>query len=129
MHAQGLYDPTNEHDSCGVGFIAHIKGLDAFTSHGNGMPLNWHNQGADAGLYENSEIHAVRILAMEGHNDITLGHMSLRDPQGRGLWLKKSKRGLDEIAGPDDSRSRSRAYRRPFHRVTTVDWCGSRRGT
>ncbi len=23
---QGLYDPTNEHDSCGVGFIAHIKG-------------------------------------------------------------------------------------------------------
>ena len=26
MHAQGLYDPSNEHDSCGVGFIAHIKG-------------------------------------------------------------------------------------------------------
>ncbi|HTP94369.1 MAG TPA: glutamate synthase-related protein [Burkholderiales bacterium] len=23
---QGLYDPANEHDSCGVGFIAHIKG-------------------------------------------------------------------------------------------------------
>ena len=43
-----------------------------------------------------------RILAMEGHNDITLGHMSLRDPQGRGLWLKKSKRGIDEIPGSDD---------------------------
>ncbi|HJV87854.1 MAG TPA: glutamate synthase-related protein [Noviherbaspirillum sp.] len=26
MHAQGLYDPYNEHDACGVGFIAHIKG-------------------------------------------------------------------------------------------------------
>jgi len=26
MRAQGLYDPANEHDSCGVGFIAHIKG-------------------------------------------------------------------------------------------------------
>ena len=26
MHAQGLYDPANEHDACGVGFIAHIKG-------------------------------------------------------------------------------------------------------
>jgi len=26
MIAQGLYDPTNEHDACGVGFIAHIKG-------------------------------------------------------------------------------------------------------
>ena len=23
---RGLYDPANEHDSCGVGFIAHIKG-------------------------------------------------------------------------------------------------------
>ena len=26
MQAQGLYDPNNEHDACGVGFIAHIKG-------------------------------------------------------------------------------------------------------
>ncbi len=25
--AQGLYDPLNEHDSCGVGFVAHIKGV------------------------------------------------------------------------------------------------------
>ncbi|HEX2147631.1 MAG TPA: hypothetical protein VHG11_08270, partial [Pseudorhizobium sp.] len=25
-HAQGLYDPRNEHDACGVGFIAHMKG-------------------------------------------------------------------------------------------------------
>ena len=22
---QGLYDPKNEHDACGVGFVAHIK--------------------------------------------------------------------------------------------------------
>ncbi|TAL82435.1 MAG: glutamate synthase subunit alpha [Rhodanobacter sp.] len=25
-HTQGLYDPRNEHDACGVGFVAHIKG-------------------------------------------------------------------------------------------------------
>jgi glutamate synthase domain-containing protein 1 len=25
-HAQGLYDPRHEHDACGVGFVAHIKG-------------------------------------------------------------------------------------------------------
>jgi glutamate synthase (NADPH/NADH) large chain len=25
-HKQGLYDPNNEHDACGVGFVAHIKG-------------------------------------------------------------------------------------------------------
>ncbi|MFA4914359.1 MAG: hypothetical protein WC590_12045, partial [Burkholderiaceae bacterium] len=24
--AEGLYSPTNEHDACGVGFVAHIKG-------------------------------------------------------------------------------------------------------
>ena len=24
--AQGLYDPANEHDNCGIGFVAHIKG-------------------------------------------------------------------------------------------------------
>ncbi|MFY8088157.1 MAG: hypothetical protein ACOVOG_13115, partial [Rubrivivax sp.] len=24
--AQGLYDPKNERDACGVGFVAHIKG-------------------------------------------------------------------------------------------------------
>ncbi|HCF95457.1 MAG TPA: hypothetical protein DEW46_10375, partial [Verrucomicrobia bacterium] len=36
--AQGLYDPRFEHDACGVGFVAHIKGnrshqivLDAIT--------------------------------------------------------------------------------------------------
>lgn len=45
------------------------KGLDAFTSHGNGMPINWHNQGADAGLYDNAEIHALRVLAMEPTTD------------------------------------------------------------
>src|SRR5690606_8171966 len=45
------------------------KGLDPFTSHGNGMPLNWHNQGGDAGLYSNDDIHAVRILAMEPTTD------------------------------------------------------------
>ncbi|HLF92827.1 MAG TPA: hypothetical protein VJB14_05160, partial [Planctomycetota bacterium] len=45
------------------------KGLDAFTSHGNGMPINWHNQGGDAGLYSNDEIHALRILVMEPTSD------------------------------------------------------------
>ncbi|MBM3892641.1 MAG: hypothetical protein FJ388_26280, partial [Verrucomicrobia bacterium] len=26
VKAQGLYDPQFEHDSCGVGFVVHIKG-------------------------------------------------------------------------------------------------------
>ncbi|KKW67949.1 glutamate synthase [Lampropedia cohaerens] len=27
LHAQGLYSPVHEHDACGVGFVAHIKGV------------------------------------------------------------------------------------------------------
>jgi hypothetical protein len=54
------------------------KGLDAFTSHGNGMPLNWHNQGADAGRYTNDDIHAVRILALEPTTDRNRGVKSGR---------------------------------------------------
>lgn len=29
LAAQGLYDPAREHDACGVGFVAHIKGAKA----------------------------------------------------------------------------------------------------
>src|SRR5690606_13322014 len=54
------------------------KGLDAFTSHGNGMPLNWSNQGGDAGLYANDQIHAVRILVMEPTTDRHRGEKSGR---------------------------------------------------
>ena len=63
------------------------KGLDAFTSHGNGMPLNWHNQGADAGLYTNSDIVAVRILAMEPTTDRHRGANS-----GRRFYSHASER-------------------------------------
>ncbi len=54
------------------------KDLDAFTSHGNGMPTAWHNQGGDAGLYSNDDIHAVRILAMEPTTDRQRGAHSGR---------------------------------------------------
>jgi hypothetical protein len=37
----------------------------AVFSHSMQSPFNWGGQGADAGLYENSDIHAIRILAME----------------------------------------------------------------
>ena len=28
---QGLYNPSNEHDACGVGFVAHIKGQKSYS--------------------------------------------------------------------------------------------------
>jgi L-fuculose-phosphate aldolase len=46
--------------------------------------------------------YGCRILHGEGHADMTLGHLSLRDPDGRGLWLKRSGIGLGEVNGPDD---------------------------
>ena len=45
---------------------------------------------------------ACRILEKEGHGDLSLGHVSLRDPQGRGFWLKRNRAGLGEIRGPQD---------------------------
>jgi L-fuculose-phosphate aldolase len=45
---------------------------------------------------------ASRILEMEGHGDLSLGHLSLRDPGGRGFWMKRNRIGLGEVLGPDD---------------------------
>ncbi len=40
-HAQahGLYDPQNEHDACGVGFVAHIKGAKSHSIIENGLKI------------------------------------------------------------------------------------------
>ena len=45
---------------------------------------------------------AHRILAAEGHEDRTSGHVSWRDPDGRGFWMKRSQIGMDEVYGPED---------------------------
>ena len=45
---------------------------------------------------------ASRILALGGHEDATLGHVSLRDPDGRGVWLKRRGLGLSEVRTADD---------------------------
>ncbi|WP_417069093.1 glutamate synthase-related protein [Niveibacterium terrae] len=36
---QGLYDPANEHDACGVGFVAHIKGNKGHDIIENGLKI------------------------------------------------------------------------------------------
>ena len=37
--AQGLYDPRNEHDACGVGFIANIKGAKTHSTVERGLQI------------------------------------------------------------------------------------------
>lgn len=44
---------------------------------------------------------AHRVLALNGHVNMTLGHMALRDQQDRGFWLKRTGLGFEEV-GPAD---------------------------
>jgi L-fuculose-phosphate aldolase len=44
---------------------------------------------------------AHRILELEGHGDMSMGHLSFRDPFGRGLWLKRGNLALSEVDGDD----------------------------
>lgn len=44
---------------------------------------------------------ASNVLGLEDQGDLVWGHVSLRDPDGRGLWMKRSGIGFDEV-GRDD---------------------------
>ena len=46
--AQGLYDPAYEHDGCGVGFVAHIKGKKSHAIVEQGLTIlkNLNHRGA-----------------------------------------------------------------------------------
>ncbi len=93
-----------------------FDGLDAFNTSENGQSSNWGAQGADAGKYSNSEIWAVRLLAMEPNTHRSygpnngrhfenfanerlriLGEIPLRKLDGRGDPL------LDAEGNPDTS--------------------------
>ncbi|WP_279582242.1 class II aldolase/adducin head domain-containing protein [Fodinicola feengrottensis] len=40
---------------------------------------------------------ATRALAAAGQGDMVWGHLAVRDPQGRGVWMKARGWGLEEI--------------------------------
>jgi glutamate synthase (NADPH/NADH) large chain len=48
MQSRGLYDPGNEHDACGVGFVAHIKNRKShdIVAQGLGILCNLEHRGA-----------------------------------------------------------------------------------
>lgn len=50
--------------------------LDPFNSSVDAASHNWLNQGADAGRYQNDDIHAIRILVMEPTTDRAAGPKS-----------------------------------------------------
>jgi L-ribulose-5-phosphate 4-epimerase len=45
---------------------------------------------------------ASRVLGLESHGDLIWGHVSVRDPDGRGAWMKRSGIGFEEV-GPNDA--------------------------
>ena len=51
FQSTGLYDPANEHDACGVGFVAHIKGVKAHSIIEQGLKIleNLDHRGAGEG--------------------------------------------------------------------------------
>ncbi|MCW2580169.1 MAG: L-fuculose-phosphate aldolase [Blastococcus sp.] len=42
-----------------------------------------------------------RVLGAADQGDLIWGHVSARDPEGRGIWMKASGLGFEEV-GPDD---------------------------
>jgi len=50
-------------------------------------------------LYDVARAH--RMLELEGHGDMSMGHLSYRDPFGRGLWLKRGNLALSEVETDD----------------------------
>jgi L-fuculose-phosphate aldolase len=44
---------------------------------------------------------SCRVLGDNGHGDYTQGHVAIRDPEGRGIWMKAAARGLDEVQAAD----------------------------
>jgi L-fuculose-phosphate aldolase len=44
---------------------------------------------------------ACRVIALEGYVDLTLGHVSARNPGERTVWIKRKGPGLDEVEPSD----------------------------
>ena len=63
------------------------------------MPIMAKNDEVRRGLWDLARAH--RILDLEGHNDMSLGHCAMRDPWDRGVWLKRANIGLEEVTESD----------------------------
>jgi L-ribulose-5-phosphate 4-epimerase len=50
-----------------------------------------------AGALRSEVALACRVLAAEDQGDLVWGHVSARDPEGRGVWMKAATLGFDEV--------------------------------
>ncbi len=77
----------------GTGQAAY-DGLDPFNTFQNGASSNWGSQGADAGLYDDSEIYAVRILGMEPTSHLSYGPNNKTSSDSSSNWQNHANERL-----------------------------------
>lgn len=81
--AQGLYNPANEHDNCGIGFVAHIKGEPSHDIINRGLEVlrNMDHRGATSS--DNSTGDGAGMLMQIPHEFITDVLKMNVGPQGK----------------------------------------------
>ncbi len=80
--AQGLYDPIHEHDACGVGFVAHIKGRKSHSIVEQGLTIlkNLNHRGAVGADPKASDGAGILIQIPDPFFREELGRQNLRLP-------------------------------------------------
>ncbi|MCF8358998.1 MAG: glutamate synthase large subunit [Prolixibacteraceae bacterium] len=97
-NAQGLYSPLSEHDSCGIGFVAHIKGQKSHEIIQRGLEvlINMDHRGALGADAKTGDGAGIQIQVPHEFN-LRLG-INLPEPGQYGtglLFLPKNKKEAD----------------------------------
>jgi glutamate synthase (NADPH/NADH) large chain len=84
---QGLYDPSNEHDNCGIGFVANIKGgkTNDIIKRGLEVLTNMTHRGAESS--DNKSGDGAGILIQIPHDYFQTMGFALPSPGGYGTGL------------------------------------------
>jgi L-fuculose-phosphate aldolase len=64
------------------------------------VPSDQGGDGGSSALREQVAL-ACRVIALEGYVDLTLGHVSAREPGTRTIWIKRKGPALDEVEADD----------------------------
>ncbi len=85
--AVGLYDPANEHDNCGIGFVANIKGLQSHDIVNRGLEVlvNMTHRGAESS--DNKSGDGAGILIQVPHEFCSSLEFDLPEPGKYGTGL------------------------------------------
>ncbi len=92
----GLYNPENEHDSCGIGFVAHIKGKKSHSIVTSGLTVleNMTHRGAESA--DNKSGDGAGITLQIPHDFLTGQGIPLPEPGFYGTGLVFLPRNEDE---------------------------------